>query len=230
MLDGKEGQVKAMPLGEQEMHLSKEAKVTPPGSGDQTKEAAALADRQKKERDASAQNNALNNSAASMAYLMGNAQQQNIAALNAGEISQNNLTAQQLHDLVNSLVDHLSSVTTAKQTDTTITIQNLPLFNGAVVTIHSYPTARGEINITFENLTQQGKNILDMVDNRAALKQALDQKGYTVHMITTTTSVIERTYTEGSNPYKEGRGGDTADEQSDREQQEQQQQQQKKQK
>jgi hypothetical protein len=115
---------------------------------------------------------------------------------------------QQTHQLIQQIADQLSVVSTDAKSDTTITLKNIPQFEGVRVIVTTYPTARGEINVTFENLTQEGKLILDMVDNRAALKQALDQKGFIVHMIVTTTVTIERTYAEGSGAQKEGRGED----------------------
>lgn len=116
-------------------------------------------------------------------------------------------TPAQTAQLINQIAEQLSVVETGSKADTTITLKNMPTFEGVRVTVTTYPTARGEINITFENLTQEGKMILDMVDNRAALKQALDQRGYIVHMITTTTTIIERNFAESGGAQKEGRGG-----------------------
>lgn len=109
------------------------------------------------------------------------------------------------YQLMQQIVDQLTIATAPTQADTTITLKNMPQFEGVSVTVTTYPTARGEINISFENLTQAGKQILDLVDNRNALQQALDQKGYIVHMITTTT--IERPHVEGGGfGQREGRG------------------------
>ena len=57
------------------------------------------------------------------------------------------------------------------------------------------------------NLTQEAKNLLDNIGNRSALDSALDQKGYTMHMITTTTLVDNRVATDGSNLSREKREG-----------------------
>ncbi|MEM1282595.1 MAG: hypothetical protein AAGG81_03495 [Chlamydiota bacterium] len=126
---------------------------------------------------------------------------------NAADKVQAAPTQEKTYQLIRQIAEQLSVVATDSKSDTTITLKNMPQFAGVKVTVTTYPTARGEINITFENLTQEGKLILDMVDNRAALKQALDQRGLTVHMITTTTTTIERTFAESGGAQREGRGG-----------------------
>ncbi|MEC7839987.1 MAG: hypothetical protein VX777_08115 [Chlamydiota bacterium] len=128
---------------------------------------------------------------------------------------------QQIQSVINQIVEHMSVVTTPDQIDTKMTIKNIEGFNGVTITVTSFPTARGEINIIFENLTQEGKNLLDISENNTLLKQGLDQKGYTVHMITTTTSTIDRTFTDTSLAQRQDRG-DSREEQSDRRQQQQQ--------
>lgn len=108
-------------------------------------------------------------------------------------VAQSNKASEIIKALADQLIDHLRIVTDKTQVDTTIQLKAPPLLEGATVTITSYTTARGEFNISFENLTQQAKNMLDMAPNRLALHDALDQKGYTIHMVTTTT--VERNYT-----------------------------------
>lgn len=110
------------------------------------------------------------------------------------------------YELMQQIVDQIAVYANATQTDTTITLKNIPQFEGVNVTVTSYSTAKGEINITFENLTQAGKHILDLADNRNALMDALKDKGLLVHMITTTT--IDRNDVESSAGTRgEGREG-----------------------
>lgn len=123
--------------------------------------------------------------------------------------------------IINLIAEQITLVETKNQNDTTITIKNIPLFEGSTMTVSTFKTAKGEINITFDNLTQQAKNILDLAENRNALQVGLDQKGYTVHIITTTT--IEKTYADAP-IYKENRNEFADREQSAYDQQKQQQQ------
>lgn len=135
-------------------------------------------------------------------------------------------SAEQIRELANQIADKITITKTTSQVDTSVKLTNIPKFEGVTVTVTTYPTAKGEINITFENLTQEGKMILDMADNRAALRQSLDQRGYIVHMVTTTTTTIEKNYAESSTAGKDSRGdtdeqlagGDKKQQQQDEEQ------------
>lgn len=134
------------------------------------------------------------------------------------------LTSAQLQNLIDQITIHLKSLENQTQMDTTLELKNLAAFNGATVTVSTYSTAKGEINISFENLTQQGKHILDLAENRTALQQALDQKGYTVHMIVTST--VERQYNDVNIAQNQkDQRGDGSQGQFEREQQKQQKQQ-----
>ena len=112
-----------------------------------------------------------------------------------------------IDQIVTQIVDAITVSTTAEKTDTTITLKQPPVLEGAVLTVTSFKTAPNEINVTFANLTQEAKNLLDNIGNRSALDSALDQKGYTMHMITTTTLVDNRVATDGSNLSREKREG-----------------------
>jgi len=150
----------------------------------------------------------------------GTSQQGTVAPLAEAPKPMAGQVGQQIQTIINQIVKHMTVTTTSSQVDTRMTIKNLDGFKGVTVTVTSFPTARGEINIIFENLTQEGKNILDLDENRAILKQGLDQKQFTVHMITTTTSTIDRTFSDTNLAQKQERG-DSRDEQSDQRQQNQ---------
>lgn len=91
----------------------------------------------------------------------------------------------QLQKVIEQIIEKLYIMKAENQTDTVITLKNMPLLEGAKVTISSFSSAKGEFNIAFENLTQAAQNLIDI--NRDSLKYVLEHKGYTVHMITTTT-------------------------------------------
>ncbi len=91
-------------------------------------------------------------------------------------------------EIVKAIIDKLSTVKAQGKTETIISIkQHSSLFRGANIVITSFDHAKGEFNIAFENLTQVAKNLLDRQENKNSLKLALEQKGYTVHIITATT-------------------------------------------
>lgn len=113
--------------------------------------------------------------------------------------------ASQLQEILDQIIDKLYTVNTSGKTDMLIKLKHPPLFAGSSVVISSFKTAKGEFNITFENLTQAAKQMLDMRENQNALKLALDQKGYTVHIITTTTLTETLDLVEG-NPTEREKG------------------------
>lgn len=93
-----------------------------------------------------------------------------------------------IQQIVDQIVNKIYVVKEDGRSDTTIVLKNPPLFEGVKITLSSYESARGQYNITFENLTQMAKNVLDFQANRDALKIALDDVGVVVQMFTTTTA------------------------------------------
>lgn len=112
--------------------------------------------------------------------------------------------------IASQIIDSITTTKTSTQTDTTITLKHPPILDGAVLTVTSFKAAPNDIRVVFENLTQDGKNLLDNIGNRTALDSALDQKGITMHMITTTTYVENLNFGDSSSlarEKREGKGG-----------------------
>ena len=70
-----------------------------------------------------------------------------------------------------------------------ITLKNLPLFDGAKLFVTSYDQASKEFNVRFENLLPAAKDMLDMKQYQESLRLSLQERGYTVHILTATTYV-----------------------------------------
>lgn len=130
--------------------------------------------------------------------------------------------AQELQEVVDQIVSKLYTLSSKGKTDTLIQLKHPPLFAGSSVVITSFDTAKGEFNITFENLTQAAKQMMDMQENQNSLKFALEQKGYTVHIITATTLAETTQLVEGQSPERERREdqGDSSREKQQQEQEE----------
>lgn len=130
--------------------------------------------------------------------------------------------AQELQEIVDQIVSKLYTLSSKGKTDTLIKLQHPPLFAGSSVVITSFDSAKGEFNITFENLTQAAKQMMDMQENQNSLKFALEQKGYTVHMITATTLAETTHLVEGQSQGRERQEdqGDSSKEQQEQEQEE----------
>ena len=110
-----------------------------------------------------------------------------------------------LKALANKLADQIVvQIKSSDIAETSVQIKNIPLFDGASVTVKEFQTAQGEFNISFENLSNQAKALMDMGVNQEALKAALDAKGIPVHIITTTTDPAQRTLTAETREGREG--------------------------
>lgn len=121
-------------------------------------------------------------------------------------IGQTTRVPERIQQIIDMIAGQVTLVENKGQTDTTITV-NLPgTFQGAIITVSSFKHAPGEFNITFENLTQEAKILLDLPLNRSLLKEGLDQKGFVVHMITTTTIVERSSISEAYTSNRDGRG------------------------
>jgi hypothetical protein len=92
-----------------------------------------------------------------------------------------------IQEIIDQIVDKVYTMNVEGRTDTTITLKHPPMFEGATLVVSAYDSARGEFNIAFENLTPEAKQLLDMRANQESLRNALEEKGYAVHIVTTTT-------------------------------------------
>lgn len=92
-----------------------------------------------------------------------------------------------IQEIINQLVDKVVQMETGGHTDTVVTLKRPPILAGADLVVTGFDTAKGEFNITFQKLSQAAKTLLDMHANQQSLLLALEQKGYAVHIITTTT-------------------------------------------
>lgn len=97
------------------------------------------------------------------------------------------LPASNIQEIINQMVSQVTEIKDSGRTETIVTLKHPPLFAGANIVVTGFDSAKGEFNITFENLTQAAKNILDMQANRDSLLVALQEKGYNVHILTATT-------------------------------------------
>lgn len=92
-----------------------------------------------------------------------------------------------IQDIVNQLVEKATEMKLDGKTETTITLKQPPILAGANLVVTAFDHARGEFNVAFNNLTQNAQNLLNMQVNQDSLHLALEQKGYTIHIISTTT-------------------------------------------
>lgn len=94
-----------------------------------------------------------------------------------------------IQQIIDQMVGKVVEMKNAGKTETILTLKNVPLFEGATVVVTGFDSAKNEFNITIENLTQAGKQLMDQQNNRDSLLSSLQQKGYAVHILSTTTLV-----------------------------------------
>lgn len=94
-----------------------------------------------------------------------------------------------MYVLLDVLVKEISTMQAGDKTETTIILQRPPLFANAQVMITGYESAKGELNITFGNLTQNAQHVIEQ--QQQSLLLALETKGYQVHIFTATTLELQ---------------------------------------
>ncbi len=99
-----------------------------------------------------------------------------------------------LQALVEQVVDKLLTVKRDGQTDTILTLKQPPVLAGAELVVTKYDAAQKEFNIAFNNLSPDGKRLLDLHANQLALDKAIKQAGedYTVHIVVVSTEPYEK--------------------------------------
>lgn len=104
------------------------------------------------------------------------------------------MSAQDLQALIDKMVKAMSVAQQGDRTDTVITLQNVPNFEEATLTISSTASAPREFNVKFENLTQTAQRLIE--ENQAALRTSLKESyDIVLHIITATTYKTEPLFT-----------------------------------
>lgn len=112
---------------------------------------------------------------------------------------------EQIPELIEKFVERVQVMETQGEVETTVTLKN-GIFNEARLVVTTQDTAPGEFNIKFENLTPEAQKIIAMQDNQGALRSALDQKGFTVHIIVATTQSEQPTFVQTDNRQQQQQG------------------------
>jgi hypothetical protein len=110
-----------------------------------------------------------------------------------GSISSNSSPSVEMADvgqvktLSKYVADEFIQLKNVDMTNTVVTIDSkqLPSFKGSTVRLTEVATAKGEYNVTFANVSNEGKILLDAATNQQTLRMALSEKGIPLHIITT---------------------------------------------
>lgn len=140
-----------------------------------------------------------------------------------GSVSGNTEAAgpsQTIQDIVEQVVKNMQTIENQGKTDTVVTLQYPPLLKGANVVLTSFESAPKEFNIAFTNLEIQAKQFLDQRLSQDSLTMALENKGFVVHMITTTTLADMPIRTDFDQEYSRGDDGQGSQQQGQSDQSE----------
>jgi hypothetical protein len=84
-----------------------------------------------------------------------------------------------------SMIEKMVQVITGDRIETTVTLKEPPMFNGVQLVMTEFKSASKEFNITFNNLTNpEARALIESRVNQDGLRNALVERGYTLHMIT----------------------------------------------
>jgi hypothetical protein len=117
--------------------------------------------------------------------------------VNAPEVVLPASRVSELQAVIDRLVKSIQQIEIDGKTDTVIEINEAGVlsergpFAGARITVSEFKSATHQLNITIDNLTPEGKLLVDLPQNRTALLNMLAERGYTVQMMQTTTTMLD---------------------------------------
>lgn len=123
-------------------------------------------------------------------YILGQAKAFDVGAAEGDQGAQVSRPVQQI---VDQIVDKIYTLKVDGKTETVLVLKHPPVLAGAELALTAYDHARGEFNIAIHNLTQAAQAFLEQHNVRLGLKQALEDRGYTVHVVATTTEAFQPT-------------------------------------
>ena len=113
----------------------------------------------------------------------------------------------EMWQMFENLVNSITAMKSDGKTETTVTLNEPNLFKGAVIKIVEFDQAKGQFNIAFQNLSPDAKNMMDMSSNRDNLKKALEERGYMLHIVTTSLELDKPKAPDGqSQPFFQQKG------------------------
>jgi len=110
----------------------------------------------------------------------------------------------QIEEIIDQIVNKVYILKQEGKTDTVMTLRYPPMFAGAQLRVTSYDTARGEFNLSFSQLSNEAKAVLDMQQARNDLQRHLEQRGYTAHIVVVTTEKDDPVIAAEESPYARG--------------------------
>lgn len=125
----------------------------------------------------------------------------------------------EIADLVSELVKRIEVMQKGNETHTTITLSHPPAFKDATITLTNTESAKREFNISFANLSSQGKILLDQALRDNSLVDRMKEKNLIIHVVTTSTEPQTLFTAEAPSDSSRERGGQQQQQQQREDQQ-----------
>lgn len=119
-----------------------------------------------------------------------------------------------LQEIVDQILDNIYTLKVNGQTETVMTLRQPPIMEGSTLTLTSFDTARGQFNVTFSDLSAAAKDLIDNQMAQRTLQRALEEKGYTIHIVIVSTgsenllTTLESQNSRESQQQREGEEGE----------------------
>lgn len=96
--------------------------------------------------------------------------------------------AARLQKIIDEIVEHVYQLEKSGESSTVITLSNKnSAFDGVSIKITEFDSAKGQFNITIDNLTAESKALVDK--HQGLLLESLEKKGYQVQQFISTTTI-----------------------------------------
>lgn len=118
-----------------------------------------------------------------------------LAAINATLLAENNHSVAKeipprgivIRELINRVVEAIQVIKKEGLTETVVTLRHPPILEGTKLTLTTSDAMRNEFNIAFSSPNVQAQMFLDHKLTKDPLAQALENRGFVIHTITTET-------------------------------------------
>lgn len=122
----------------------------------------------------------------------------------ASPVANSSFQNMKLLEFAHKLVKKITAMKQGGKTEITLTLKNMSLFNGGILKVVEHDSARGQFNLTFTNLNPKAHALVLGTDATRILKESMEAKGLTFHIITASTEI--EPVTSYSSSFKEEKG------------------------
>jgi hypothetical protein len=87
-----------------------------------------------------------------------------------------------MKEMIEKMVSAMTSLKTGGQTTTTIVLGKANIFNGVEITITSFENLKGQFTVSFNKLSHEAYQLMNMTENQSSLANALKSHNFTAQI------------------------------------------------